>query len=148
MRGVYEGQLVDESAIAKIQEAIEAGLRPFIYVVHTTPETALDNTINRFNLIGRGASIALIAKILGDLPEGLHRIQKQFGNAVALDIFDKRDQFNVKILEGWEHLDILQSEGTRERIGTRLSEYLENIRAKLSADCYDQAAGRVPVLRR
>jgi hypothetical protein len=147
VRGVYEGQLVDGSAISKIREVLDAGLRPCISVVHTTPETALDNIINRFNLIGRGASIALIAKILGDLPEGLQRIHRHYGDAVTLDIFDKRDQLQVKLLEGWEHLHILQSEGTRERIGTRLSEYLEDIRGKLSADCYDQAAGRAPVLR-
>ena len=147
VRGVYEGQLVDESAIYKIQEALEAGLRPRISVVHTTAETALDNTINRFNLIGRGASMALIAKILGDLPEGLRRIHEKFSAAVTLDIFDKRDQLNVRIFKGWEHLHILESEGTRERIKTRLSEHLERIRGKLSADCYGQAAGFPPVLR-
>jgi hypothetical protein len=148
VRGVYEGRLVDGSAIDKIQAALDAGLRPRISVVHTTPETALDNAINRFNLIGRGASIALIARILGDLPEGLQKIHKYYGDAVTLDIFDKRDQFNVKILDGWEHLHILQSEGAHGRIKTKLSEYLENIRGKLSADCYAQAAGLAPVLRR
>lgn len=109
VRGVYEGQLVDESAIFKIRETLDAGLRPRVSVVHTTSETALDNTINRFNLIGRGASISLIAKILGELPEGLHRIHNIFGDAVTLDIFDKRDQRNVTILEGWNHLHILQT---------------------------------------
>jgi hypothetical protein len=148
VRGVYEGQLVDGSAMFKIQAALDAGLRPRISVVHTTPETALDNTINRFNLIGRGASIALIARIFGDLLEGLQKIHINYGDAVTLDIFDKRDQINVKILNGWEHLHILQSEGTHERIKARLSEYLENIREKLSADCYAQAAGLSPVLRR
>jgi hypothetical protein len=148
VRGVYEGQLIDESAISKIQAALNAGLRPRISVVHTTLEIALDNTINRFNLVGRGASITLIAKILGNLPEGLQKIHKYYGDVVTLDIFDKRDQFNVKILEGWEHLHILQSEGAHERIKTKLSEYLENIRGKLSADCYAQAAGLSPVLRR
>ena len=147
VRGVYEGQLVDENAIYKIREALDAGLRARISVVHTTPETALDNAINRFNLVGRGASIALIANILGDLPAGLHRIHKQYGGAVTLDILDKRDQFNVKILEGWKHLYILQSEGGRERIKTRLSEYLEAIRGRISAACYDQATGRAPVFR-
>jgi len=147
VRGVYEGQLVDESAISKIQEALDAGLKPRISVVHTTAETALDNTINRFNLIGRGASMALIAKILGDLPEGLRRIHEKFGTSVTLDIFDKRDQLNVRILKGWKHLHILESEGTRERIKTRLSEYLEKIRGKLSANCYGQVAGLPPVLR-
>ncbi|MDR2695516.1 MAG: hypothetical protein LBC79_03960 [Deltaproteobacteria bacterium] len=148
VRGVYEGQLVDGSAFFKIREALDAGLVPRISVVHTKPETALDNIINRFTLIGRGGSIALIAKILGDLPEGLHRIHESFGDVVTLDIFDKRDQFHVKILEGWEHLHVLQSEGTRERIKTRLSEYLETIRGKLAPDCYDQAAGLPPVFRR
>ena len=148
VRGIYEGQLLDESGIFKIREALDAGLRPRISVVHTTPETALDNTINRFNLIGRGASIALIARILGGLPEGLRSIHEKFGSAVTLDIFDKRDQFAVTIFDGWEHLHILQSEGDSERIKTRLSKYLEDIRGKLSADCYDQAAGRAPVLRR
>ena len=148
VRGVYEGQLIGESAIFKIQEVLDAGLRPRISVVHATAETALDNTIYRFNLIGRGASISLIASILGDLPEGLSKIHEKFGNAVALDIFDKRDQLNVRILEGWEHLHVLQSEGTRERIKARLSEYLEAIRNKLSADCYDQAAGLSPAFRR
>ena len=147
VRGVYEGQLVDESAISKIQEALDAGLMPCISVVYTTAETALDNTMNRFNLIGRGASMALIAKILGDLPEGLRRIHEKFEGAVTLDIFDKRDQLNVRTLEGWEHLHILESEGSRERIKTRLSEYLERIRGKLSTDCYSQAAGFPPVLR-
>jgi hypothetical protein len=147
VRGVYEGQLVDGSAISKIQEALDTGLKPRISVVHTTPEIALDNTIHRFNTVGRGASIALIAGILGDLPEGLHKLHDTFGDKVTLDILDKRIQYDVKVFEGWEHLHILQSEGTRERIKARLSEYLEYIRGKLSIDCYGQAAGLSPVLR-
>ncbi|MDR1659776.1 MAG: hypothetical protein LBR94_05480 [Desulfovibrio sp.] len=148
VRGVYEGQLIDESAILKIKLSLEMGFRPRISVVHTTPELALDNTINRFNLIGRGASVALIAKILGDLPEGLQKIFKCFGEKVALDISDHRDLSNTKILEGWEHLNVLQSEGTNERIKTKLYEYLESIRGNISAECYAQAAGRPPVLGR
>jgi len=46
-----------------------------------------------------------------------------------------------------EILPILESEGTRERIKTRLSEHLERIRGELSADCYGQAADFPPVLR-
>ena len=46
-------------------------------------------------IFGRGASMVLIAKILRDLPKGLRRIHEKFGATETLDIFDKRDQFNV-----------------------------------------------------
>lgn len=148
VRGVYEGQLTDGSAVLKIQEALDAGLKPRITVVHTTAETAMDNAIYRYKTVGRGAGIAIISKILGDLPEGLRKIHEEYGNAVTLSIFDKRDQLNANILNGWRYLHLLESEGTHGHIKAKLSGYIEQIRGRLSVECYKQAMDLAPTLRR
>jgi Zeta toxin len=72
VRAVYEGQLSNpETAIAKVRQVLGAGLEPVIVAVHVKPELALQNTLRRFEEVGRGASIGIMAAIQGGLPESL-----------------------------------------------------------------------------
>lgn len=58
VRAVFEGQMSNPvTAIDKVQRILDAGLRRVIQVVHALPETALANTLKRFEEEGRGASI-------------------------------------------------------------------------------------------
>jgi hypothetical protein len=146
-KAVYEGQLAHaESAIPKIQATLDAGLKPEIAVVHTPPEKALENTFQRFNDMGRGASIHTMADIQGNFPTGLTSIRKRFGDAVSLAIIDKTDSKNPTQRDGWEHISILQKEGSYEQIKQRLANSLEHARraGQISDACYEQANGRVP----
>ena len=53
-KAVFEGQLVKpETTIPKVQQVLDAGLRPVIIAVHATPESALRNTLKRFGEEGR-----------------------------------------------------------------------------------------------
>ena len=71
-RAIFEGQLSRPApTIAKIQQALDAGLKPQIMAVHALPEKALENTLQRFNEYGRGAGISVMAEIQGGLPDGL-----------------------------------------------------------------------------
>ena len=149
-KAVFEGQLVNpETTNAKIQHAIDAGLKPLIMVAHPRPESALENTFTRFNEQGRGASVHTMATIQGGLPDGLAAVKERFGDAVELQIFDYRDRLNPRILLGWQHLDTLRSEGNYEQIKHRLSTALEqrhNASANaISEACYRQARGAAPL---
>lgn len=149
-RMIFEGQLSDPvTSIAKIQQSIDAGLMPVIVAVHARPEDALANTLKRFEEQGRGASIQVMSSIQGKLPDSLREIQRQFGDAVELTVVDVRDRANVKTMVGWEHLDILRSEGTHEQIKERLSSALERGRAAghIGEAAYRQAAGLAPLDR-
>lgn len=148
---IYEGQLSkSQYSLPKIQEVVDAGLKPIIIAVHANPENALENTITRFKEYGRGASIGLMADIQSQLPSGLKDVQGRFGDLVTLNVFDKRDRHNVIIHTGWENLQILQSEGGNETIKSRLARRLEEIRnaGGLSEAGYRQSLGKAPSLER
>ncbi len=148
IHAIYEGQLADpENAIAKVQQVLDAGFKPVIVVSHALPEKALDNALQRFEEIGRGASINAIAKIQGGLPEGLAAVRNKFGDAVEFKIRDRRDFLNPIRLQGWEHLPLLSSEGNYERIKQRLEKHLESIRDRLPNEAYRHAAGLSPRVR-
>ncbi|QKE39975.1 MAG: hypothetical protein HO274_00475 [Ferrovum myxofaciens] len=147
VHAIYEGQLADpEIAIAKVTQTLEAGFKPVIVVVHTTPERALDNALRRFDKIGRGASIGVIARIQGGLPYGLEAVRHKFGDSVELRVWDRRIFDKPALYCGWGHLPILKSEGNHEHIRQRLTRHLEFKRSTLTPDAYLQAAGIAPAV--
>ena len=123
VRVVYEGQLASPGpAIAKIQAALDAGLKVGIVAIHLQPEVALENTFGRFEREGRGAGVVAMASVQGNLPNGLAAIHEHFGEKVSLSIFDRRDGMNAtKQLAGWGNLAELRSEGDYERIKHRIN---------------------------
>lgn len=147
---VYEGQMFrPEQSFAKLDAALAQGLKPEIIAVQPRPETALENTFNRFDHVGRGASIQVMSQIQGELAEGLRKIHAQYGDRVDLRVIDTREvAHNGQATEykGWQHLQILESEGTRDAIKDRLAAELERHRAAgtITDACYRQAAGRAP----
>lgn len=146
---VYEGQLSDpNTAMAKVNEVLAAGFTPVITVIHHPPEQALDNTLRRFEEVGRGASINTMAKIQGGLPESLATIQRQFGDKVELLVLDRPNYPEPQWQQGWKNLSLLKSEGDYDQIKRRLENHLEARRAQgLSVDAYRQAAGLAPIVR-
>jgi hypothetical protein len=145
IHAVYEGQLTKpESALPKIRDVLNAGFRPIIVALHPAPERALENTLQRFAVMGRGASIHNMARLQGNLPEGLAAIRAAFGDAVALHIIDRRDFDHPHLLAGWTHLPVLASEGNREHIRKRLEKHLDALRGQLSAAAWRQASGLPP----
>jgi fido (protein-threonine AMPylation protein) len=149
-RMVFEGQMANPiTSIEKIQQVLDAGLQPSITVVHATPENALANTLRRFEEQGRGASINVMAQIQASLPDSLKEIQRQYGDAVKLHIIDVRDRMHVQTYSGWQHVELIRSEGNHEQIKQRLSSALEQARTSgaLSDSAYRQAAGLGPLDR-
>jgi len=147
IRAVYEGQLANrQTALAKIQQVLDGGRKPVIVVVHATPERALENTLQRFEALGRGAGIGVMASIQGNLPAGLQAVQERFGERVGLQIVDRRVFQEPKVLDGWEHLAVLRSEGDQEHIRQRLAAALEQRRARelVSDEAYRQALSLAP----
>ena len=147
---VFEGQMSNPvTSIEKIQQVLDAGLLPTIQAVHAKPEFALANTFTRFEEVGRGASITVMTNIQGGLPESLKEIRKQYGDAVKLNIIDRRIPEAPTVTSGWQHADILKSEGQHEHIKSTLSAALERKRAQgdLGEAAYRQAAGLPPVAR-
>ncbi len=144
---IFEGQLSNpETSIEKIQQVIDAGMRPAIHVVHANPEVALESALQRFEGYGRGASIEAIARIQGGLPDSLLQVHEAFGSRVELNIHDVRDRDNPQHLEGWEHLPVLTTEGDYEHIKERLTKHLDILheQGRVSEDGYMQAVGQPP----
>jgi hypothetical protein len=143
---VYEGQMADRKvAIGKVQEVIDAGFKPVIVAVHARPERALENTLQRFDELGRGAGIEVMARVQGDLPEGLAAVHERFGDAVELRIIDRREFAEPTEWKGWEYLSVLRSEGNHEQIKQRLTRHLERQRERLTEAAWRQAAGLAPL---
>jgi len=145
IHAIYEGPLVKpQTALAKVQDVLEAGFQPIIVALHPAPEQALDNTLRRFAVTGRGASIHNMARLQGNLPDGLAAVHAAFGKAVTLRIIDRRDFGQPQPLAGWAHLPVLTSEGTREHIQQRLEKHLAALRQQLPAAAWRQASGLPP----
>ena len=125
-------------------QALDAGLRPVIRVVHVQPEQAMENAITRFERFGRPTSLSLIARIQGNLRDSLAVVREHFGERTELVIFDKRDFAHGRILYGWEHLGLLASEGNAAQIRRRLEKYLEQRNAGADAAAAEQAGTAPP----
>lgn len=150
VRMVFEGQMSNPvTSIEKIQQVLDAGLKPVIHVVHALPENALANTLKRYDELGRGASIGVMSSIQGQLPDSLVEIQKQYGDAVQLIVTDVRDRNHPQHGLGWKNIDLLRSEGQHENIKQRLSTALEQGRTTgtVKEGAYRQAAGLPPLDR-
>ncbi len=148
IKAVYEGQLVnatDKSTLDKFQQAINSGAKVEVIAVHALPENALENTFKRFNdpNDGRGASIGTMARIQGNTADGLEKLHQFFGDRIKLKVYDFRDRSNPQILNGWQHLNVLRSEGNENDIKTRLEQHLVKHwqQGSISAECLEQAAG-------
>lgn len=142
---IYEGQLAQpDTAIPKIKAALDAGLSVEILAVRNSPETALNNTLHRFEHEGRGASLNVMATIIGKTPDGLESIHKEFGNRVHLMIYDVSNPREKTTYTGWQHLDILRKDGNHDQIKERLTEHLNDLNrnGKISEQAFLQASGQ------
>jgi hypothetical protein len=145
-RAVYQGQLSNsETALAKVRQVLDAGLKPIIVAVHVTPERALLNTLRRFENVGRGASIGVMVTIQAGLPDSLQIVRERFGDKVTLQIMDRRVFHEPKELEGWQYLPLLRSEGSHEHIKQRLHQALEShyTEGRIGESAYRQSLGQV-----
>jgi hypothetical protein len=124
---------------------LDAGFKPVIVAIHAKPTQALDNTLDRFERIGRPVSIEAMAHMQAGLPEGLAAISGRFGEeAVELRVID-RSKFNEPNLSiGWEHLYTLKREGNRGTIRQQLEKHLERRRPEISDTAWRQASGHLP----
>ena len=91
-----------------------------------------------------GASINVMAEIQGGLPVGLEKIQRHFGERVTLEVVDVRDREHPTRHIGWQHLEILKSEGNHENIKRRLETELERQRPNIGEAAYQHARGNPP----
>ncbi|WP_163598185.1 LPD1 domain-containing protein [Moraxella catarrhalis] len=147
---VFEGQLANahtsSATMDKIQAAIDKDYKVQITAVNPLPEQALENTFKRYYdpEDGRGAPISTMARIQGDTYEGLKAIHERFGDSVELTIVDKPNGNETTInYVGWEHLNVLQSQGTEVEIAQRLEAHLLNHyqQGNIDYDCFKQSAG-------
>lgn len=147
---VFEGQLANAhqnpATIKKIQQALDKGFKVEIIAVNPLPEQALENTFKRYYdpNDGRGAPISTMARIQGNTYDGLKAIQDKFGDKVELHIVDKPDgNKNTIKYDGWQHLDVIKSQGTEADIAKRLENHLINhySQGKIDYECFKQSAG-------
>jgi len=144
-RIVYEGQLADPvHALPKFEAALAKGLNVEIVVIQVSSEQALANTVLRFEREGRGATIEALARIQGNLPNGLKQIYARFGDEIGFTVVDKRDMMKVFRYRGWEASSLLESEGNYEHIKRRLTKILESRYAAnlVTPEAYKQALGQ------
>jgi hypothetical protein len=145
LAAIFEGQLSNPtSAYPKIDAALNSEYKVVIVAVHAVPEDALNNTITRFNEYGRGATINVMADIQGNLPDGLNKIYERYGDNIKLRVRDFRDRANPILLHGWNHLDLLRSEGNTDAIKERLAKAVNHLwhNGQISEAAYRQATGK------
>ena len=147
---VFEGQLANAhqnpATLDKLQKALDLGYEVEIRVAHPKPEIALENTFRRYYDVndGRGAPIDTMARIQGNTPEALKFIHDKFGDKVSLVINDTTQGYeNIQQLRGWEHLNVLQSQGNEQQIKQRLEASLiqHYAEGRIDYECFKQSAG-------
>lgn len=123
---IYEGQLDNlELVKSMIAQSVDMGMEVDVLAVHSKAVDSLDASLQRFETIGRGATIDDIAASIATLPSTLELIAQAHGEAVKLTIVDRTDPASPLIARGWDHLPKLFSEGNYETIKHRLSSHLE-----------------------
>ena len=127
-RVVYEGQLIDKSSHDKIRMAIHAGLSLKIAAILPRLETALDKTKERFDEIGRGATMEAMAFIHGKTPDGLAAINELFGSRVEIEIVDLRAPGHPRSFDYAEGARRWRQENRRGPTIERLRNYLATMR--------------------
>jgi hypothetical protein len=145
---IFEGQMSrPQPAMTKIEQALNAGFSVGVVAVHAPPDVALQRTNHRFSdpTNGRGASLAVMAEIQGNLPKGLRTIRDHFGDQVGLLVVDN-GQNGARLHEGWRAVTLLDREGNHEHILRRLQDALDQgyAEGRYSAAFYSQASGRPP----
>jgi hypothetical protein len=147
VRVLFEGQLVDrETSLQKVGNAIEAGLVVGVEAILAKPEDALDNTFKRFEELGRGAAISVMARIQEGTPGGLRVLMHSFGDRMTLFVHDVRDRSNVVTYPANHGISVWEEELANGSVGKRLTDHLGRLRAagSLSDACYRQAIGLAP----
>ena len=140
---IFEGQLSNpKTGIEKIKAALDTGHKVKIIVVNPKIENALNNTYKRFDGYGRGATIDVMAKIQGQMHDGLKKIHDEFGEQVKLKIIDKTDG-KTKNIDGWRNLDRLKNQGNEKEIYEKLGNKLlaDYQLGRISQECMKQAGG-------
>lgn len=146
---VFEGPLkYPQAAFDKIERTLKAGLDVHIMAVHVSPEVALDRTNTRFLSPhdGRGAPIAYMAEIQGNLPQRLAQIREKFGDSVQLVVVDNTPR-QEHVTEGWKAgIAHLEKAGHHDEISQRLHTALDAgyREGRYSTEFYQQAAGCSP----
>lgn len=85
-----------------------------------------------------------MARIQGNTYDGLKAIYDRFGDDIELNIIDKPNGNENSIkYAGWQHLDVLKSQGTEQEINERLKTHLLNhyTRGEIDYECFKQSAG-------
>lgn len=144
---VFEGQLANPtSAISKIQDCLDANLKVSIMVVNLDVVKALDNTFTRFNEYGRGASIAIMADIQGNLPNGLKELKEHFGEKIIISVMDRNN--NNTLIQG-DDLKAIESLmcGSKDELLERLSSKIKHdwLNGIINDQCFLQAKGNTNV---
>jgi len=126
-----------------MQSTIDAGITPTIVAFNIEPESALQNTMDRYLEEGRGATIHSMATVQSALPESLQHVHDVFGDRVNLVVVDKSQGMNhAEIHHGWDNLSRMEM-GNYEQIRDRLEGALENFRELgYATDAIEQAYGR------
>jgi hypothetical protein len=144
---VFEGQLSHpEAAFDKIDRALKGGFEVQIMAVHVPPAVALERTHLRFSspCDGRGAPIAYMADVQGNLAQGLGRLQQRFGDSVQVAVFDNTPT-QERLIKGWQStVAHLEKAGHYDEIHQRLHIALDAgyREGRYSTEFYRQAAGR------
>ncbi len=143
---IYEGQLSNfEQAKEKIDWCLQHGCGVTVYAFHQSPEIALQNTFTRFNTIGRGASIAAMSNIQGNLGTSIEKLSQLYHNQAVFCAVDLRTK-DVTPQCGEACVAILKSEGDKDAIRKRLEAELERWRSagRINEPCYRESAGKRP----
>ena len=138
---IFEGQLANPApTIPKIEQCLQKRLDVTIAAVHIEPEKALDNTFKRFNEYGRGGSIEVMSSIQGNLPSGLKKLKKHFGDKINIIAIDRNSDRN-KILTDEKEIYKLISIGSKEEIFKRLKTKLDQDfqKGRIDKACFAQA---------
>ncbi len=148
-RLLYEGQLLDPSSRAKIAGALDYGLAVSIAAVLPRIEDAFENTLKRFERVGRGASIATMARIQDGTPAGLAAIEAEFGDRVEIQVHDIRDRTNPRSYDIGDGLKHWQEELSRGSTEQRLFDQLYRIRREgRGSDDFERQARGQPIAAR
>ena len=149
-RVIFEGQMINPvTSIEKVGQALAAGLQASLMALLPKPEDALANTFRRFQELGRGAGIDVMAQIQEGLPAGLRTLRREFGDQLEISVWDIRVRSTPVRHEGESGIVIIEKELEDGSVRDRLLATAERFRdaGAIDDDCYRQCRGLAPYQR-
>lgn len=146
VKAAYEINLASlNNSKGLIDAAIAGGYKPRVMYVHSTPEQAVTNMVNRAREIRRAVPLSNMSAMYERLPKSLEELHAHYGDGLEIRVLDNSDLTKPTLHKGIEAIRSRAYNGKEGGSLERFQRQLEAEHAKrpISADTHQEILGEL-----